>query len=208
MKQLVIEGEQNSRIVAEPRYAFCLRFVDCHQCTVSNLTIGHTDAGYCEGGVIGVKRGWSNMVIDCDLYGCGTYGLEIDGTNSFDLFSSKIHDCTYGIMLLRDSEAVHCTHCDFLLNREFDLIESHGCVGTVFEDCRFFANSGDSPLFSFDREFTLLGCAVYHPTENLGTMDLCQQPSTSQPNTFNPNPIDNNIESREIGPDGHGVHTR
>ena len=208
MKQLLIEGEQNSRIVVEPRYAFCLNFVDCSQCTVRNLTIGHTEGGYCEGGVIGVKRGWRNMVTDCDLYGCGTYGLDLDGTNSFSLYSSKIHDCTYGIMQLQNCEAVHCTHCDFLHNREYTLVESRGCVGTVFEDCRFYANWGDAALFSFDREFTLLGCAVYHPTENLGTMNFCEQPSQSQPNFFHPNPIDDSIQSREIGPDGHYVNAR
>ena len=206
MKQLVIEGEQNSRIVVEPRYAFCLNFVDCSQCTVRNLTIGHTEGGYCEGGVIGMKRGWRNMVSDCDLYGCGTYGLDLDGTNSFSLYSTNIHDCTYGIMQLRNCEAVQCTHCDFFNNREFTLIESRGCVGTVFEDCRFFANWGDAPLFSFDREFTLLGCAVYHPTQNLGTMNLCEQPRSD--NQFNENPIDNNIQGREIGPDGHYVNAR
>jgi hypothetical protein len=206
MKQLIIEGEQNSRIVVEPRYAFCLRFVDCQQCTVSNLTIGHTEGGYCQGGVIGVKRGWRNVVIDCDLYGCGTYGLDIDGTNSFSLYSSKIRDCTYGIMQLNNSEAVHSTHCDFFNNREYTLIESHGCVGTVFEDCRFFANWAESPLFSIDSEFRLSGCAIYHPTQNLGSIDLANQSGAS--NQFSENPIDNNITGREIGPDGHWVHTK
>ena len=206
MEQLVIEGERNSRIVVEPRYSFCLNFVDCRQCTVSNLTIGHTEGGYCQGGVIGVKRGWRNVVIDCDLYGCGTYGLDIDGTNSFSLYSSNIHDCTYGIMLLNNSEAVHCTHCDFFNNREFSLIESHGCVGTVFEDCRFFANWGESQLFSFDREFILLGCAIHHPTERLGTMNLCEQPRSD--NRISARPINSNDRGREIGPDGHYVNAR
>ena len=206
MKQLVIEGEQNSRIVVEPRYAFCLNFVDCNNCTVRNLTIGHTEGGYCQGGVIGMKRGWRNMVADCDLYGCGTYGLDLEGTNSFSIYSSNIHDCTYGIMQLRDCEAVSCTHCDFFNNREYSLIESRGSVGGVFEDCRFFANWGDATLFSFDREFTLLGCAVYHPTENLGTMNLCDQPGAE--NLFHENPIDKNIQGREIGPDGHYVNAR
>lgn len=206
MKELVIEGEQNSRIVVEPRYAFCLNFVDCNNCTVRNLTIGHTEGGYCQGGVIGMKRGWRNMVADCDLYGCGTYGLELEGTNSFSLYSSNIHDCTYGIMQLQNCEAVHFTHCDFFNNREYGLIESRGCVGTVFEDCRFYANWGDAMLFNFDREFTLLGCAVYHPNENLGTMNLCEQSGAK--NIFHENPIDNNIQSREIGPDGHYVNAR
>ncbi|MCR4958005.1 MAG: right-handed parallel beta-helix repeat-containing protein [Prevotella sp.] len=201
MKQLVIEGEQNSRIVVEPRYAFCLNFVDCDQCTVSNLTIGHTEDGYCQGGVIGMKRGWRNTIVDCDLYGCGTYGLDLEGTKSFSLYSSNIHDCTYGIMQLHNCEAVHSTHCDFFNNREFTLVEGYGSVGTVFEDCRFYSNWGDGPLFSFANDFILLGCDIHHPTEKLGTMDKCQQPSQSQPNKFSPNSSDNSIRGREIGPD-------
>lgn len=201
MKQLVIEGEGNSRIVVEPRYAFCLNFVDCEQCTVSNLTIGHTTGGYCSGGVIGVSRGRNNIVIDCDLYGCGAYGLQLDATQNFALYSSKIRDCTYGIMTLYGCEAAHFTHCDFYNNKEYSLIESHGSIGTVFEDCRIYANWGDAALFSFDREFLLLGCAIYHPTENLGSMNFCDQPSKSQPNMFNPNPYDQDLQGRGIGPD-------
>jgi hypothetical protein len=201
MKQLIIEGEGNSRIVVEPRYAFCLNFVDCEQCTVSNLTIGHTVGGSCTGGVVGVSRGRNNTVIDCDLYGCGAYGLQLSGTQNFALYSSKIRDCTYGIMTLEGCEAARFTHCDFYGNKEYALIESHGSIGTVFEDCRFYANWGDAALFSFDREFILLGCAIYHPTENLGTMDFCSQPSKSQPNRFYPNPYDQDLQGRGIGPD-------
>ena len=205
-KNLVIRGERNSRITVEPRYSFCLNFIDCENCTVDNLTIGHTEGGYCQGGVIGITGGGSNKVTNCDLYGCGTYGLEIEGTEGFDMFSSNIHDCTYGIMQLRSSRNVHFTHSDFFNNREFDLIGSLGCEGLSFEDCRFFANWGDSPLFSIDNEFRLSGCAIYHPTQNLGTIDLANQSEIS--NQFSENPIDNNITGREIGPDGHWVHTK
>lgn len=199
-KQLVIKGEQNSKLVVEPRYAFCLRFVNCEQCLVENLTIGHTEGGYCEGGVIGITGGWRNVVKDCSLYGCGTYGLDITGTNSFSMISSEIHDCTYGIMLLNSSEAVHFTNCDFFNNKEFTLVESRACNGLVFEKCRFYANKGDAPLFGCDREFYLLDCTVYHPTENLGTMNMCDQTTNGHPNTFNPNPYAN-ISTRAVGPD-------
>lgn len=205
-KRLSICGERNSKIVVEPRYAFCLRFIDCEECTVDNLTIGHTEGGYCEGGVIGINGGRGIMVSNCDLYGCGTYGLEIDGTEGFNMFSSNIHDCTYGIMQLRNSKDVKFVHSDFFNNREFDLIGSLGCDGLSFEDCRFFANWGESMLFSTDREFRLAGCTVYHPTQNLGTIDLANQSETS--NHFSDNPLDDNIKGREIGPDGHWVHTK
>ena len=206
MKNLCIRGERNSRITVEPRYAFCLRFIDCENCTVDNLTIGHTEGGYCEGGVIGITGGSNTMVCNCDLYGCGTYGLEIEGTDGFNMFASNIHDCTYGIMQLRSSRNLNFTHSDFFNNREFDLIGSLGCEGLSFEDCRFFANWVSSPLFSTDREFRLSGCAIYHPTRSLGTIDMANQSEAS--NQFSDNPIDNNVTGREIGPDGHWVHTK
>ena len=206
MKQLTIEGEGNSSIVVDPRYSFCLRFVACDQCSVNNLTIGHTEGGYCEGGVIGITGGWRNTVMDCDLYGCGTYGLDIYNTNSFSMYSSKIRDCTYGIMNVRNSLGVHFTHCDFFRNQEYSLVDAMDVEGLVFEDCRFYANWGDATLFSCNKEFYLLGCAVYHPTEHLGNMDLCQQPAAQ--NFFSPNPLDLNIKGREIGPDGHYVNAR
>ena len=198
MKQMTIEGEGNSRLVVEPRYAFCLSFVDCQQCTVKNLTIGHTEEGQCEGGVIGIKRGWRVFLFDCDLYGCGTYGLDIDAARDFSLNSSVIHDCTYGIMLLRNTDSVHLNHCDFFHNREFALIDSRGC-NVVFNDCRFFANNGDSKLFNIDREFYLMGCQIYHPTEMLGSIHLADQ--TGAKNVFNPNPLHPGIQQRALGQD-------
>ena len=167
-----------------------IKFVNCSGVTLEGFTAGHSDGpGFCTGAVIHLKNCRDFQVENCDLYGCGTYGLEIEGTEGFDMFSSNIHDCTYGIMQLQNCEAVHSTHCDFFNNREYALIESRGCVGTVFEDCRFYANWGDAALFSFDREFILMGCAVYHPTQNLGTMNLCEQPGAK--NWFSENPFAN-----------------
>ena len=163
-----------------------------------NLTIGHTEGGYCQGGVIGMKRGWRNVVIDCDLYGCGTYGLDLAATTDFGMLHSNIHDCTYGIMQLRSCVGVRFNSCDFFNNREYDLIGGLGCEGLSFMECRFFANWGDSPLFSLDNTFYMSGCQVYHPTQNLGTIDVADQSGAK--NFFSENPFDTNIKSRNIGP--------
>jgi hypothetical protein len=163
-----------------------------------NLTIGHTEGGSCSGGVIGVKGGRQNQANDCDLYGCGTYGLDLDGTTDFSLMNTNIHDCTYGIMQLRSSMAIRFNKCDFFNNREFSLIEGVGVEGLSFIDCRFFANYGDAPLFSLDNEFYMSGCEIYHPTENLGTIDMADQ--SGPKNFFSENPLDTNIKPRGIGP--------
>ena len=198
-KELTIKGEQNSSIEVDPRYSFCLYFVNCEHCEVHNLTIGHTEGGFCSGGVIGVKGGRMNVIKDCDLYGCGTYGIDASQTNDLGVINTSIHDCTYGILQLNGCMAVKFTKCDFFNNREYGLIESWGSEGVVFNDCRFFANWGDARLFSFDTTFYLIGCEIYHPTENLGTMNMADQ--SAKKNRFSPNPLDKDIKSRQIGPD-------
>ena len=198
MKNLIIKGEHNSSIEVDPRYSYCLYFINCDHCEVHNLTIGHTEGGFCSGGVIGVRGGRQNMVKDCDLYGCGTYGLDLIETTDFALLNSNIHDCTYGIMQLRSCVAVKFNKCDFFNNREYELIEGRGNEGLVFDNCRFFANWSDAPLFSLDNTFYLMGCQIYHPTEHLGSIDKAEQ--TGAKTVFNANPLDKNIQSRNLGP--------
>ena len=197
-KELIIKGEKNASIEVDPRYSYCLYFVNCDHCEVHNLTIGHTEGGFCSGGVIGVRGGRQNMVKDCDLYGCGTYGLDLIETTDFALFNSNVHDCTYGIMELRSCVGVKFNTCDFFNNREYDLIEGRGVEGLTFTDCRFFANWGDAPLFNLDNTFYLMGCQIYHPTEKLGLIDRAEQLGAKT--VFNANPLDKNIQSRNLGP--------
>jgi len=197
-KHLVIKGNKNASIEVDPRYAFCLRFIRCEGCVIQNLTIGHTEYGTCSGGVIGVEGGRMNVILDCDLYGCGTYGIDANGTNSMTIRNTNIHDCTYGILQLRSSQAIKFFNCDFFNNREYTLIESWSCDDTVFDNCRFYANNSESLLFNFDTEFTLLGCSIYHPTDKLGTIDMAAQPGKK--NLFYPNILDAGIKPRGIGP--------
>ncbi len=114
------------------------------------------------------------------------------------MIKSNVHDCTYGIMELQNSMAVKFTTCDFFNNRQYALIEAWGVDGLVFDDCRFFANWGDAPLFSLDNTFYLMGCQIYHPTEHLGSIDKAEQ--TGAKTVFNANPLDKDIKSRNLGP--------
>lgn len=191
-KDIKIVGEENCSIVVEPRYAFCLNFMYCENITISNLTIGHTVGGYCEGGVIGVTGGQGISLSDCDLYGCGTYGLDIQNTSDFSMSYSCIHDCTYGIMTLSHVEPAVFDQCSFFGNREFSLV-----CGTdsdiSFIECRFYHNNPTSMLFDIDREFGLRDCYVFHPTEALGSIALARQ----EGNTFNANSYACNIINAE-----------
>ncbi len=195
--QLTIRGAGNSSIEVDPRYSYCLYFINCEHCEVRNLTIGHTEYGTCSGGVIGVRGGKLNVMLDCDLYGCGTYGLDLYDTQDFAVLDTKVRDCTYGIMQVFRSQGVGFSSCDFLRNREYDLVEAHGTLGLSFTDCRFYANDGDAVLFNLDNEVYMSGCEIYHPTENLGTINFIDMKDMK----FSPNPFDVDIPSRKIGPD-------
>lgn len=173
-KKINIVGEGDSHIVVEPRYSFCLNFVNCEEVTLRNLIIGHTEGGYCEGGVLGVAGGKNISIYDCDLYGCGTYGLELSDTRDFSMYGSDIHDCTYGIMTLNGVESARFDRCDFYRNKEYALVEGHNS-GLSFNDCRFYANNPTSILFNVDREFELTDCVILHPAEYLGNVDDTQQ---------------------------------
>ena len=195
---LVIKGQKNASIEVDPRYSYCLYFINCDHCEVHNLTIGHTEGGYCSGGVIGVRNGEQIVVQDCDLYGCGTYGLDLMETSDFTMINSNIHDCTYGIMQLRSCMAVKFTKCDFFNNREYGLIEGRGVEGLTFDKCRIFANWGDAPLFNLDNTFYLIGCEIYHPTQNLGSIEEAEQ--LQGPSKWVDNPLDKDIKDRGTGP--------
>lgn len=195
---LIIRGRNNSSIEVDPRYAFCLSFVDCSNCRVENLTIGHSEGGSCEGGVIGITGGRGNSIVSCDLYGCGTYGIVARETNALSVSCTNIHDCTYGIMELWDSENITFEDCDFFHNREFDLISNMDSPNTVFRGCRFYDNWADVALFVSNLDITLYNCEVYHPV--VGSKMKLREPDSdckwSTDERYVPAP-----RSNPIGPD-------
>lgn len=199
-KNLIIRGGKNSSIEVVPRYAFCIRFVNCDGCKLENLTIGHTEGGYCDGGVIGYQGGNRNFIFNCDLYGCGTYGIVARETRELTVHATNIHDCTYGIMELWNCLGVNFRSCDFFSNREYELITNRGCDYTTFSDCRFYCNWASAPLFASDGDITLIGCEVYHP--NIGAQERIVAPKHD--NKFGDNPAYvPKPRQKPIGPDAN-----
>ena len=197
---LTLRGAGNSSIEVNPRYSYCLYFINCKNCRVENLTIGHSEYGYCSGGVIGVTRGENINVRNCDLYGCGTYGFDVLDTRNLDVRYCFVHDCTYGIMMLRNSTSIHFTECDFYRNKEYDLVEGFNCNDVIFDGCLFYSNSGNQVLFNFNSPFTLQGCEIYHPTEKLGTMNMADQSGKKNFFSSEPDPDPIHLKDRTIGP--------
>ena len=160
---LTIRGGKGCRIVVEPRYAYIFSFYRCRNIRLERLTIGHTEEGYCEGGVINAVASENISIANCDLYGCGTYGLETDQCKKVTMDRSIIRDCSYGIMQIANTQDCVFNDCDFVRCREFNLIAVVNSAGTRFTRCRFAQNKG--VLFDLRSAVRVESCEIHHPKD-------------------------------------------
>jgi len=131
------DAENPAKIVIEPRYATVLNFSDCDELVLDSLVVGHTpEQGYCSGAVISIDTCFDVRIDNCDLYGCGTYGLEARYCSDVELNKTIIHDCTYGMMEMIYTDKFVAKHCTFSDCEGYGEISVNGGDAT-FIGCTF-----------------------------------------------------------------------
>ena len=160
-KHLVIQGAKGAALIVRPRYSYVISVRNAHNITLRNLTMGHTDEGYCSGGVLEFD-GCDGVQIDrCDLYGCGTEGITATNTREMKFTKGIIRDCSYSIMTLRNCFNALFADSDFYRCCEYTLITLTNATNTAFTRCRFAQNQG--PLFYVDKtNLSLRDCEIHH----------------------------------------------
>ena len=171
LSDITIVGDYNSHIVVDPAYAYVLNFVNCQNIKLQNLTMGHTQEGYCTGGVVGLKNCTKANISYCDLYGCGAYGLVSENSENVGMYNSVIRDCSYGILQLFNTQEVVFENCDFIRNKEFTMVEvDSNCRDLLFSECRFAQNKG--VLFALGTRIRMENCLIHHPdADQLGNLE-------------------------------------
>ena len=171
LNDITIIGGYNSHIVVEPSYAFVIYFIGCDNITIQNLTMGHTEEGFCTGGVIGLKFCDKINISYCDLYGCGAYGLISEHGSNIGMYNSVIRDCSYGIIQLFNTNEVVFENCDFIRNKEFTMVEvDSNCENLLFSECRFAQNKG--VLFDLRTRIRMENCLIHHSdADRLGNLE-------------------------------------
>lgn len=174
VKNMTIRGGASHLplLLTDPRYAYVFSFYDCSNITIENLIIGHTNKGYCEGGVVALNN-CSNIIFNnCDLFGCGTEGLTANNVNGLKFNNSHIHDCSYSIMTLNNCQNCSFNNSMFFNNREFDLVNVRGGItmSIRFKNCHFFQNRG--LLFTLSDSIQMEGCFISHPVESWGDTEI------------------------------------
>jgi len=138
---LKIVGKQNSRILVDPQYTWVMKFVNCSNITLDTYTMGHTNGGYCIGGVVYLDSCKNVRLTNCRMFGSGTYGMGISNTSNVVLEKCDIFKCTYGLLQLNNSKDILFTHSRFRESGEFDLITITDCINVHFKTCVFEKNN-------------------------------------------------------------------
>ena len=155
----------------EPRYAYVLRFVNCSNIKLENLVMGHTEGGYCEGGVVAFKNCRDVTINHCDLYGCGMEGINFSNSSKLRFTNSIIRDCTYQIMDLSTSQDIVFEKSLFLRNKEFTQLNIRGCNEVYFRECLFHSNQGPF-LSEYKSNISFVKCDICHDVNQLGDLHM------------------------------------
>ena len=110
ISNLIIEGssEGKTEIVVQPRFAEIMRFVSVNNVTIRNITAGHTPAEYiCDEGVLSFTDSTDIKIDNCELYGCGSIGLDLLRVKRLYMTNSDINHCSLRAVEIYDSEDIN-----------------------------------------------------------------------------------------------------
>ena len=131
-------------IVIDPRYAYVLKFFNCNGIVIENIAAGHSEGGYCSGGVFGFEGSSRITITGSNMFGCGTEGLVLSNVSDMNVTTSRIYECTYDVMTVEGGENIAFKSCAFSDNQEFSLVNITGTRNISFADCEFRGNRGSS----------------------------------------------------------------
>jgi hypothetical protein len=145
IKNLTIRGIREGgrvNIVVHPRYAWVMKFQDCMNIVMENIRAGHSEGGYCGGGVFIFVDSSLITLTNVSMYGCGTEGMQLHNVSDLTATNSSIFECTFYIMTVSDSKNIAFRSSLFNNNGDSSLINVYDTENMSFDDCRFSNNLG------------------------------------------------------------------
>lgn len=150
LSNITIVGD-NSTLLVSPRYANVINFKNCSNIKLIGLTLGHTPhKGSCLGSVLRFEE-CNNIQLDSlELFGCGTYGIELSDCSNVRVNGTKIFECSYGALNIVNSSM------DFSNCMIYDCNKIAGCLIEAynsqldFSNVSIFNNYIDNYLISLD----------------------------------------------------------
>lgn len=140
ISNLTIKGAGKAKIIVEPRYAWVMSFVNCTNIKVEGITFGHTESGYCEGGVLKFVSCYAINITNCKLFGSGTVGIMANMCTDLSVKKLEIYECTYGLTYIHNCNNVSFSRTTFRNTGEYNLIEIMQLGNVLFNKCKFTDN--------------------------------------------------------------------
>jgi predicted small secreted protein len=128
-------GEEETNIVVEPRYAYVLNFVNGENISIKNITVGHTEKGFCIGGVLKFSNVADVDIFNSKLYGSGTVGITMENVDNLKVEDSYLYECTYNLLDIIDSRNISFIHTEFRNSGSTDLIQINSSENILFDQC-------------------------------------------------------------------------
>jgi hypothetical protein len=152
---------KDTTILLEPRYAHCFSMDGTYGTFFRGLTVGHTQTGDCDGAVMQLSNSVGSVFADCDLYGCGTVGIQSYGGDDIYVMNSNIHDCSFASFVLSEGNGTFVGS-----NTIFD---GNGCsiydcddMYITFDRCKF--GEWESNYLYFDDSIDAYDCEWHEIT--------------------------------------------
>ncbi|GEM_PF-1332109 len=114
-------------LVVSPSYANVISFCNCSDIRLIGLTLGHApQKGSCVGSVLRFYNCTGVYLESLELFGCGTYGIELINCKNVYVSGTKIYECTYGALRIINSDIEFCNSMIYeCKNIAGELIEAH-----------------------------------------------------------------------------------
>lgn len=161
-------GKDNVEIVTDNQSDHVLIIKNCENLYISNITMGHTDRGDCEGAVIDISNCKSVKFSKLDLYGSGMIGLWCTNVQTFEIDNCIIRECTEQLLRLHNCSDVNIKNSIFKETYGYQLIGIEDSTkNVVFDNCEIMNNSfysSKSSIFYFynhGENLTLKNCYIH-----------------------------------------------
>lgn len=177
-KNLTIKGV-NSSIKFEVTRGdhHVLDFSSCENISISNLILGHEDAG-CYAAVLVFNECKGVNITSCDIYGCGYQGIVIRKSNNIVCSNSNIHDCHTDLIDVSDSQNIKFKNTIIKDSNCGTLIDIRSSNQVQFEKCTFIQTNRGSDFwtcFKLKCYISLANCTIRSKSTYLGDTQYIKQ---------------------------------
>lgn len=166
---LTIKGKNSSiSLIVSTTTVTILSFESCDNITISCLKMGHAEKGNngCSEGVLIFTDCSSVNLSNCDIYGCGWFGVRFNNTQNVDCINSVIHDCDYDMFEINNSSNIRIKNTIFNESWTGTMIRASESKKIQFIDCSFIDKINTEwdyypqGCFDLNCNITLTNCTI------------------------------------------------